>query len=240
MADAKILIVDDDEITRSCLSSYFQNEGYDTDEAQTAEEAEQLFNAGAYELVLLDIRLPGKDGLTLTRELRVRSEVGIVLVTTRQDEIDRLIGLECGADDYITKPFNPREILARAKNIIRRVRLCTQVQEEVENPALPRTLRFPRWSLDTGKRMLHNCDGEAVPLTTTEYRMLQTFIDRPGRPLSRDEIMDSIRNRECSPTDRSIDVMVGRLRRKLADDLGAPQIITTVHGEGYQFNEYQV
>uniref|UniRef100_UPI0033400949 response regulator n=1 Tax=Castellaniella defragrans TaxID=75697 RepID=UPI0033400949 len=237
MAAAHILIVDDDAITRECLANYFRSEDYDPLEAATAEQAEALLASEDITLVLLDIRLPGKDGLTLARELRVRSEVGIILVTTRQDEVDRLIGLECGADDYITKPFNPREILARAKNLIHRVRLCTQARDAERN-IQPQLLRFPRWSLDTRQRMLHNRAGETIPLTSTEYRMLQTFIARPGRPLSRDEIMDTLRNREYSPTDRSIDVMVSRLRRKLADNPNSPQIITTIHGEGYQFNEY--
>ena len=138
--DARILVVDDEQLTRQCLSSYFEQEGYTVFCAETAEQAEGILSSEAIDVILLDIRLPGKDGLTLTRELRVHTEVGIILVTGRLDEVDRLIGLECGADEYVTKPFNPREILARTKNLVRRVRHCTTARPPTRRRAQTRAV----------------------------------------------------------------------------------------------------
>jgi DNA-binding response OmpR family regulator len=233
LSETKILIVDDDELTRQVLSSYFENEGYDVSCAATAEEAEEHLALGTVDLVLLDIRMPGKDGLTLTRELRVNSEIGIILVTGSQDEVDRLIGLECGADEYVTKPFNPREILARGKNLIRRVRLCQQAKAADNGDS---TLKaFDRWTLNPVRRQLIDEQQATVQLTEGEFQLLKCLMDHVGQIMTRDQILDQIRNREWVPTDRTVDVLIGRLRRKLGDDSAAPQLILTVHGAGYLF-----
>ena len=212
LSDTKILIVDDDELTRQVLSSYFENEGYDVLCATTAEEAEELLVLGTVDLILLDIRMPGKDGLTLTRELRINSEAGIILVTGSQDEIDRIIGLECGADEYVTKPFNPREILARAKNLIRRVKLCQQAKSEITGDYILKA--FDRWQLNYVRRQLIDEQQTIVQLTEGEFQLLKCLIDHVGQIMSRDQILDQIRNREWVSTDRTVDVLIGRLRRK--------------------------
>lgn len=231
--DARILVVDDELITRQCLSSYFEAEGYSVFEAETAEQAEAILQDQAIDAVLLDIRLPGKDGLTLTRELRVHSEVGIILVTGRQDEVDRIIGLECGADEYVTKPFNPREILARTKNLIRRVRHCTEAKP---TDALPHSFKtFERWKLNLDRRQLIDEQQQTTQLTEGEFQLLNTLMSHAGQVMSRERILEQIRNREWVPSDRTVDVLIGRLRRKLGDDPTSPKTILTVHGAGYLF-----
>ncbi|WP_089393907.1 response regulator transcription factor [Pseudomonas delhiensis] len=234
----RVLIVDDDPLIRELLQSYLVGEGYEVACASTAEQAEASLadaeqGGPPFDLVLLDIRLPGKDGLTLTRELRVRSEVGIILITGRNDDIDRIVGLECGADDYVIKPPNPRELVSRAKNLIRRVR-----HARAPAPAAPvrqPLKRFAHWRLDADRRRLVDRDGSETPLTHGEFQLLSVFLRNSGHTLSRDQLMDQIRNREWLPNDRSIDVLVGRLRRKLRDDPAEPELIITIHGAGYLF-----
>jgi DNA-binding response OmpR family regulator len=229
----RVLIVDDDPLIRELLHAYLSGEGYEVHCAATAELAETFLASQAVDLVMLDIRLPGKDGLTLTRELRVRSEVGIILITGRNDEIDRIVGLECGADDYVIKPLNPRELVSRAKNLIRRVRHA-QAPAPVVPVAKP-VKQFADWALDTDRRRLIDPAGSETLLTHGEYQLLSVFLRNSGHTLSRDQLMDQIRNREWVPNDRSIDVLVGRLRRKLHDDPAEPQLIITIHGAGYLF-----
>ncbi|MCY1348602.1 Aerobic respiration control protein ArcA [compost metagenome] len=226
-----VLIVDDDPLIRELLQSYLAQEGYQVRCASTAEQAEACLAESPVELVMLDIRLPGKDGLTLTRELRVRSEVGIILITGRNDEVDRIVGLECGADDYVVKPLNPRELVSRAKNLVRRVRHAQQPAA----PAGSQLKRFAGWTLDSDRRRLIDQNGSETLLTHGEFQLLSVFLRNTGHTLSRDQLMDQIRNREWLPNDRSIDVLVGRLRRKLCDDPAEPQLIITIHGAGYLF-----
>jgi DNA-binding response OmpR family regulator len=229
----RVLIVDDDPLIRELLQAYLSQEGYEVHCAATAELAETFLASQTVDLVMLDIRLPGKDGLTLTRELRVRSEVGIILITGRNDEIDRIVGLECGADDYVIKPLNPRELVSRAKNLIRRVRHA-QLPQPVAAVSKP-VKQFADWALDTDRRRLIDPAGSETLLTHGEYQLLSVFLRNSGHTLSRDQLMDQIRNREWVPNDRSIDVLVGRLRRKLHDDPAEPQLIITIHGAGYLF-----
>ncbi len=226
------MIVEDEELTRECLVNYFTAENYRVFEAGSAELAEKILAENNIDLILLDIRLPGKDGLTLTREIRVKSEIGIILVTSKQDEIERIIGLECGADDFITKPFNPREILARAKNLVRRVRSIAAAPQVASAPNIK---QFDAWTLDLDRRVLINADGEALSLTDGEYQLLCAFINNSGRTLTRDQLLDQIKNREWVPSDRTVDVLVGRLRKKLQDNPADPKMILTVHGVGYIF-----
>ncbi|MCE5980709.1 MULTISPECIES: response regulator [Pseudomonas] len=229
----RVLVVDDDPLIRDLLHAYLSQEGYDVHCAATAEQAEHFLAEQAVDLVMLDIRLPGKDGLTLTRELRVRSEVGIILITGRNDDIDRIVGLECGADDYVIKPLNPRELVSRAKNLVRRVR---HAQAGKPPSAANHPLKqFADWALDTDRRRLIDPQGGETLLTHGEFQLLSVFLRNSGHTLSRDQLMDQIRNREWVPNDRSIDVLVGRLRRKLHDDPAEPQLIITIHGAGYLF-----
>lgn len=233
MADeARVLVVDDDPVTRNLLAEYFAAEDYRVFCAETAEVAGDIVAAEKMDLVLLDIRLPGKDGLTLTRELRVNSEVGIILVSGKQDEIERIVGLECGADEYVTKPFNPREILARAKNLIRRVKRSGSMSA---GSARGKEVAFGAWTLHPDRRQLVDASGVEAELTEGEFQLLKAFLRHPGQTMSRDQLLDQIRNREWVPSDRTVDVLVGRLRRKLKDDPASPKVILTVHGAGYRF-----
>ncbi|PYF80576.1 two-component system torCAD operon response regulator TorR [Marinomonas alcarazii] len=233
-SDSKILIVDDSSVIRETLESYFAEEGYTVISAETAEAAELLLSEQEFDLILLDIRLPGKDGLTLTRELRSRSEVGIILVTGKQDDIDRIIGLECGADEYVCKPFNAREVLARGKNLIRRVQKQRELSKTVvEEPVLQ---TIGTWQLDTSRRVLVKSDRSVSQLTEGEFQLLLALKMSEGAVLTRDQLMDRIKNRTWNATDRTIDVLIGRIRRKLSEDPLCPQMIITVHGVGYLFS----
>ncbi len=232
-----ILVVDDSDVTRETLVSYFEEEGYKVFSSETAENAELILLDNDIDLVLLDIRLPGKDGLTLTRELRVKSEIGIILVTGRLDEIDRIIGLECGADEYVTKPFNPREILARSKNLVRRVKKL-RTQEEEESTVNSSLLPVGNCSLDQHRRILTKADGEVIQLTEGEFQLLIALVEHAGKPLSRDQLMERLRNRSWNATDRTIDVLIGRIRKKLEDDICQPKWLITVHGVGYLFSPH--
>lgn len=232
-ATPHILIVEDDFASRSLLVSYFEKEGYRISETEQADDLVQRVEENKIDLVLLDINLPGKDGLTLTRELRAASRVGIILVTSKGDEIDRIVGLELGADDYVTKPFNPRELLVRAKNLLWRVRETVEPQRE--NGRQAQQWHFEGWSLDGSKRLLTAPDETSERLPEGEFKLLQALIINSGQVLSRDQLMDAIHDREWTPNDRSVDVLVGRLRRKLRDNPSDPHFILTAHGAGYMF-----
>lgn len=232
-ATPHILIVEDDFASRSLLVSYFEKEGYRISETEQADDLVQRVEEHKIDLVLLDINLPGKDGLTLTRELRAASRVGIILVTSKGDEIDRIVGLELGADDYVTKPFNPRELLVRAKNLLWRVRETVEPQRE--NGRQAQQWHFEGWSLDGSRRLLTAPDETSERLPEGEFKLLQALITNSGQVLSRDQLMDAIHDREWTPNDRSVDVLVGRLRRKLRDNPSDPHFILTAHGAGYMF-----
>ncbi|WP_286239230.1 response regulator [Neptuniibacter halophilus] len=229
----RILIVEDDLASRSLLSSYLSKEGYSVSETEQADDLSTRVQNERIDLVLLDINLPGKDGLTLTRELRSVSSVGIILVTSKGDEIDRIVGLELGADDYVSKPFNPRELLVRAKNLLWRVRDSQQARAS-ENSNSQQWL-FEGWSLNANKRLLTDPQGVSERLPEGEFKLLSCLLATPGAILSRDQLMDAIHDREWTPNDRSVDVMVGRLRRKLGDNPANPHFILTAHGAGYMF-----
>ena len=218
-----ILVVEDEPITREQLVSYFTDEGFKVSSTGNGDEVVGLVNDTNVILVLLDIKLPGKDGLTLTREIRAHSDIGIILVTSKQEQIDRILGLESGADDYVTKPFDPRELLSRARNLIRRVHI--QQRQRKKN----HIRKFAGWTLDLNKRELTSPDGEANQLSAGEYQLLLSFMEKAG------EVMNRIRNREWFPDDRYIDVLVGQLRKKLGERAATAKIITTIHGTGYLF-----
>jgi len=224
-----ILIVEDEPITREQLVSYFEDEGFRVSSTGSGDEVQNIIDDTNVILVLLDIKLPGKDGLTLTREIRVNSDIGIILVTSKQEQIDRILGLESGADDYVTKPFDPRELLSRSRNLIRRV----QIQQSQRRRNHIR--KFDGWSLDLNKRELTSPDGEPIQLSAGEYQLLLAFMEQAGEVMNRDQLMNRIRNREWFPDDRYIDVLVGQLRKKLGERAANAKIIATIHGTGYLF-----
>ena len=229
---AHVMVVEDDPLSRALLVGYFEKEGYRVSASEHADDLLQRIEQERIALVLLDIKLPGKDGLTLTRELRAASRVGIILVTARDDDIDRIVGLELGADDYVTKPFNPRELLVRAKNLLWRVAQCTGA--EVREPDQG-CFRFEGWTLNPHKRQLMAPDGRLERLPQGEFKLLMALLTHAGQVLSRDQLMDAIHDREWTPNDRSVDVLVGRVRRKLDDNPADPRLILTAHGAGYLF-----
>ena len=190
-----------------------------------------LFAVASVDLVILDLMLPGEDGLTLARSLRDDSNVEIIILTGRGETVDRIIGLEMGADDYLPKPFHLRELLARVKSVLRRVSSRTGDR----TPAPPSKARFAGWNLDLSSRELLSPAGKEVRLTTGEFDLLAAFVNNANQVLTRDRLLDLARNREAGPFDRTIDVQVGRLRRKLEDDPQRPTMIKTVRGTGYIF-----
>lgn len=227
-----ILVVEDDVVTREKLTGYFEREGYRVTAVENGQEMRAVLAAQEVALVMLDINLPGEDGLLLTRELRARSTVGIILVTGRSDAVDRIVGLEMGADDYVTKPFELRELLVRVKNLLWRISLAAAQPSE---PAVADdAVRFGPWRFDIPRRQLSR-DGVPVRLTKAEYEVLVAFIANAGRVLSRERILALTSHRGDGPSDRTIDVLIRRLRGKMELDPRDPQLFVTVHGEGYLF-----
>ncbi len=224
-----ILIVDDDAEIRTLLTRYLDKNGLRATAVGDGKAMWRALADGAHDLIVLDLMLPGDDGLTLCRQLRAKSEIPVLMLTARGDETDRIIGLEMGADDYLPKPFNPRELLARIKVILRRTRsLPPNLQ-----PADDTRLHFAGWVLDTAARRLVSPDGAEAPISGVEYKLLHVFVTHPNRVLSRDQLLDLSQGREADPLDRSIDVQVSRLRQRLGDDPRSPALIKTVRGEGY-------
>ena len=226
---AHLLVVEDEPITRAQLVAHFEREGYRVSEKEDASGVESIIPNESVDICLLDINLPGKDGLTLTRELRAKSDVGIILVTGKDEQIDRIVGLESGADDYVTKPFDPRELLSRVKNLLRRVK----AQEKQKEKGFKRT--FEGWTLDLNKRHLITPNEQIQPLSAGEFHLLLALIDNVGEVMTRDQLMNRIRNREWYPVDRYIDVLVGQVRRKLRQYAPEITFISTIHGTGYLF-----
>ncbi len=224
---AHIVIVEDEPVTRSALAGYLGSFGYRVSECDTAASAEKVLAQDEADLLIVDINLSGKDGLEITREQRARSEIGIILLSGRSDEVDRIVGLELGADDYVCKPFNRRELLARVKNLLRRTAAMRALNRRV--------FQFAGFTFDVSTRYIADGEGAQIPLTQAEYELLQVFLGNPGTVLGRDRLMTAIRHRQGFNGTRTIDVLVQRLRAKLGDDPKAPRIIATSHGEGYVF-----
>ena len=225
-----ILIVEDDQDLCTMVQTYLEDEGFTVSVAASGAEMRHIMLHSKISLVLMDLILPGESGLTLARELRAQSDVGIMILTGRGDTLDRIIGLEMGADDYLPKPFHLRELLARAKSVLRRVSL--RAEPPKERLAI---MTFNGWRLDMTGRALLAPDGQEVHLTTGEFDLLCTFATNANRILSREELLDFARNRDSGAFDRAIDVQVGRLRRKLEADPIKPALIKTVRGAGYVF-----
>jgi two-component system OmpR family response regulator len=225
-----IAVLDDEADITRLLATYLRSHGYRVSETHTGVALIRLMGEDPAQLVLLDLGLPGEDGLAIARELRERFRAGLVIVTGRGDPVDKVVGLEVGADDYVTKPFDLRELLARIKAVLRRTVAASSAP--VADAGAPR-YRFAGWELDTGARRLVDPEGRDVALTAGEFDLLAVFAAHPGRVLSRDFLLEQTRGREAAPFDRTIDVQVGRLRKKVEADVDDPRIIKSVRGAGY-------
>ncbi len=232
LAPKTILIVEDDPTSLEAMGGYFEVEGYRVVRASDSEELDRALARHKVDLIVLDLRLPGKDGLTLLRELRSDSDVPVIVVSARTDEIDHIVALEIGADDYLDKPVNLRELLVRTRNILRR---CAAQPKPSAAPARPARVQFAGWTLDIGARRLIAADGTDVHLTRGEFELLSYLTERAGQVLERDQLLDRLSSREWSPYDRSVDVLIGRLRGKIEENSKDPRLIVTVHGVGYVF-----
>jgi two-component system OmpR family response regulator len=229
--DAHILVVDDDPEIRQLLGIYLQKNGYRVSTVGDGDRMWQTLDESRVDLIVLDLMLPGVDGLELCRMLRVRSKIPVIMLTARGDEMDRVLGLEMGADDYLPKPFSARELLARIKVVLRRVHdLPPQSLDEVNHK-----LEFAGWVLDAHTQHLTSPDRVVIPLSHAEFRLLQVLLTHPNRVLNRDQLLDLTQGREAGPFDRSVDVLIGRLRKHLGDDAKQPTLIKTVRGRGYIF-----
>lgn len=224
----RVLVVDDDPELRNLLSEYLADAGFVVDLAGDGEQMRLAMRRAEPGVIVMDLMLPGTDGLALTREIRAKSNVPILMLSARGEEVDRVVGLEVGADDYLAKPFSPRELLARLRALLRRSQVALP---EVGREAFV----FGPYRMDTNARRLLR-GQEDVGLSTAEFELLLVFIERPNRVLSRDVLLDLLKGYERNPFDRTIDIRVGRLRRKIETDPGNPSFIRTVRGEGYLFN----
>jgi two-component system OmpR family response regulator len=227
-----ILIVDDHREIRDLVSRALTKEGFRVSAAADGRAMRKVLADSRIDLILLDLMLPGEDGLSLCRSLRAGSSIPIIMLTAKGDELDRVIGLEMGADDYLPKPFGSRELIARIRAVLRRSPETALASKPAK---APEHYRFDRWRLDTGLRELLRDDGVTIALSTGEYDLLIAFLERPQRVLSRDQLLDLARGRAANALDRSIDTQVSRLRRKLELDPSDPKIIKTVWGGGYTF-----
>jgi two-component system OmpR family response regulator len=235
-----IAVLDDEPDITQLLANYLQMQGFRVSQVHRGPALMALMQADTPALVLLDLGLPGEDGFTIARQLREHWRCGLVIVTGRGDAIDKVVGLEVGADDYVTKPFDLRELLARIKAVLRRVAPVAEPAPMARPPVAETVpardkLLFEGWTLDTAARRLTSPRGEEVPLTTGEFDLLCVFARHPGRVLSRDFLLEQTRGREAGPFDRTIDVQVGRLRKKIEVNAEEPQIIKSVRGAGYLF-----
>lgn len=227
-----ILIVEDEEVTSTTLTSLFEAEGYLVSAASSGEEMHQILSNNKVDLVIMDINLPGKNGLILAREIRDNSDLGIIFLTGRDNDVDRILGLEIGADDYLTKPFNPRELTIRARNLLNR----TITEAESETAADEMTSRkFNGWLLDGDKRALISPAGVEFRLPKSEYRAIRSFLNNPGKILSRETLIQEMTGRDLRPNDRTVDVTIRRIRKHFESDENTPELISTIHGEGYRF-----
>ena len=224
-----VLIVDDDREIRGLLAQYLEKHDFRTSAVADGREMRRVLERSHVDLLVLDLMLPGEDGLSLCRELRGRSQLPIIMLTARGEDVDRIVGLELGADDYVAKPFNPRELLGRIKAVLRR----SAHAPRDPSPENVRGFSFDGWRLDTVTRTLTSASGNEVNLSGAEYRLLAVLLGSGNRVLTRAQLTELLRGREADPFDRSIDVRVSRLRQILGDDARAPQIIKTVYGEGY-------
>jgi DNA-binding response OmpR family regulator len=231
---ARILVVDDDPRIHRLLARYLGREGYSVRTASSGVEMRRLLATEQPDLIILDLRLPGENGLTLAQELRAQSDVAIIILTGKMDTIDKVVGLEMGADDYVTKPFEERELLARIRTVLRRTSCC-----DISTSSLQGSIaRFAGWQLDLTAYTLTSPIGEQVHLTSHEFQLLAALVTRHNRVLTRDEILELVAGRDRTPYDRSVDVLVGKLRGKIGDNPKHPCFIQTIRGVGYRFSAH--
>ena len=232
----QVLVVDDDPDIRELITDYLSTHGYRVTAADCADAMRASLATQTPDVVLLDIGLPGEDGLSLARYLREHHDLAVIMVSGAGEPVDRIVGLEVGADDYLTKPFDPRELLARIKSVLRRYQRRPATDTPLATPAeAPRRMAFGHCLLDLDSRELLGPQGESIPLTAAEFDLLQVFAERPNRTLSRDQLLSLTQNREWDPYDRSIDIRIARLRRKIEPDPRNPAVIKTIRGMGYMF-----
>ena len=231
-AGMRLLVVDDDAGVLDLLRRYFSGQGFEVSVAANGAEMRDTLARTSVDLVLLDLGLPGEDGFELTRQLRKRWNGALIIITGRGESVDRVVGLELGADDYVTKPFDLRELLARVRSVLRRA-TPGAVPAEAANLV---ALQFGNFLLVPRSRTLRTIDGQTIALTTGEYELLRVFVEHPNRVLSRDDLMEHIHGRNAGPFDRAIDVQIGRLRRKVESDPANPELIKSVRGAGYLFS----
>lgn len=234
VTSGRVLIVDDDRDVREMLAEYLASHGYTVAQADGGVAMRTELERAVPDVVLLDLALPGEDGLTLARYLRERYDLGIIMVTGAGELVDRIVGLEMGADDYIAKPFDPRELRARMKSVLRRVQGSRAAEAAPARPG-PKRIAMGRCLLDLQSHSLVDDSGAEVPLTAMEFDLLRAFVEHPHEVLSRDRLLTLTRNREWEPFDRSIDIRIARLRKKIEDDPEQPRAIRTVRGAGYMF-----
>lgn len=232
-AQPHVLALDDDPSVRSLIAEYLTRNELRVTAVSNGRELAAVLARETIDLIVLDVRLPGEDGMQIAQKLRAESAIPILMLTGRVDEADRVMGLELGADDYLTKPFSPRELLARIKALLRRAKLAATVADEI---AKVRAFRFGNWELNLGLRKLKSADGRVVELTNGEFSLLTAFLSAPRRVLSRDQLLELSRLHNAEVYDRSIDVQILRLRRKIEPDPAHPQYICTERGAGYVFN----
>ncbi|OYD26188.1 two-component system response regulator ArcA [Oceanimonas baumannii] len=232
MQTPHILIVEDELVTRNTLKGIFEAEGYAVLEATDGEEMYKALSDHKVNLVIMDINLPGKNGLLLARELREQHNLALMFLTGRDNEVDKILGLEIGADDYITKPFNPRELTIRARNLLSRTMQAPDAQEDDKQID---AYRFNGWTLDINSRALVSPSGEVFKLPRSEFRAMVHFCEHPGQIQSRAELLKKMTGRELKPHDRTVDVTIRRIRKHFESVPDTPEIIATIHGEGYRF-----
>lgn len=226
---ARVLIVDDEATLREPLAEYLSGQGFAVSQAPSAAEARSLLLKALPDIVLLDIMMPGEDGLSLCRHLVEAKSLPVILLTARGEATDRIIGLEIGADDYVTKPFEPRELVARIRSVLRRASRPAATPEE------DAWYEFEGWRLDPLKHQLTDPEGASVAISSAEFRLLKAFLDNPRKVLDRDRLLDMVQGREAHLFDRAVDNQVSRLRRKIESDKSDPRLIQTVWGGGYRF-----
>ncbi len=228
---AHIVVVDDEADLREAVSDYLRAQGFLVSTADGGEALRRILAERSVDLVILDVRMPGEDGISIARDLRSRGPIAIVMLTANRDIVDRVIGLEVGADDYLPKPFDLRELLARVRAVLRRAAR----PEQPAAPAGANEIRFGRCVLNLDSRTLYGADGSPVAITAMEFDLLRAFAERPNRVLSRDQLLDLAHDLDGMPFDRSIDTRIARIRRKIEPDPALPQILKTVRGAGYMF-----
>lgn len=231
MKDETILVVDDDAVICNILDRYLTAAGYHVKTASNGEEMYQRIKLHSPNLIILDLKMPGKHGLELARELRKESDVGIIILTGSEESVDKIVGLELGADDYIPKPFDERELLARVRSVLRRVIHTTDTADTADKSVA----KFSDWTLDLAAHELRSPAGKEIRLTSFEFQILETLVRNANRVLSRDRIMENLTGRDWIPNDRSVDVLMGKLRKKIEKDPHQPDLIKTIRGAGYKF-----